>query len=54
MRKSWSFVIAVAALGAGVALAAPAMKITLAGGSVGGACKMWAALGGHSSFLIIL
>ena len=42
MRKSWTFVIAVSALGAGVALAAPALKITLAGGSVGGA---WSTMG---------
>ena len=42
MRKSWAFVIAVSAFGAGVALAAPALKITLAGGSVGGA---WSTMG---------
>jgi hypothetical protein len=42
MQKSWAFVIAVAALGTGVVPAVPALKITLAGGSVGGA---WSTMG---------
>ena len=43
MRKSWTFVIVVLALGAGVALAAPALKITLAGGSARGGA--WSTMG---------